>query len=144
MYAVHATFTFCSLLGIFHWPLLSPDIKTSIRGQQSRASRNDRQKSFSPQGRAISIDKMLIRYRYNIDTISIQYNTQSTQKYPKISRNTQKYPKIPKSTQKYPKISKSTLKYPKYPEQLKYPKVPWSTLKYPEIPWSTSDYLKKP
>ena len=48
-----------------------PPRKTSPRGQQSRASGNDKQKSSSPQGRAICIDTMSIQYRYDIDTISI-------------------------------------------------------------------------
>ena len=84
--------------------------ETSPRGQQSRASGNDKQK-FLPQGRAICIDTMSIQYWYNIGTVLIQYNTQYTQKYPKIPKNIQKYqkiPEIPRNTQKYPKILKNT------------------------------------
>ena len=93
-------------------------IKFCPRGHQSRASGNDKQKSSSPQGRAICIDTMSIQYRYDIDTISIWYNTQNTQnsqKYPKNTQNTQKYLEIPKNTQKYSRIPKSTRKYLKVP-----------------------------
>ena len=72
-------------------------VQTSPRGQQSRASGYDKQKSKKMvknvknvknvppplQGRAICIDTISIQYRYNIDTI--QYYTQ---KHPKIPKNT--------------------------------------------------------
>ena len=64
--------------------------ETSSRGQQSRASGNDKQKSLSPQGPAICIDTISIQYRYNIDMI--QY---PPKEYSKIPKNTQKYPKVP-------------------------------------------------
>ena len=69
-------------------------ILTGPRGQQSRASGNDKQKSSYPQGHAICIDTMSIQYRYNIVTILVQYNTQ---KYPEILKNTQKYLEVPEN-----------------------------------------------
>ena len=110
---------------------LSIDISITSpqRGQQSRASGNDKHKFLPPRPRDMywyNVDTISIQYRYNIDTISIRYrydidttskryqynidtlsiqcNTQNSQKYPNIPKNTQKYPKTPKNTQKHLKI----------------------------------------
>ena len=76
--------------------------KTSPRVQQSRASGNDKQKSqkwskmvrnvnivenVPPplHGRAICIDTISIQYQYDIDAVSMRYDTISYPKYPKIT-----------------------------------------------------------